>query len=148
MSQFQHLFSGLALFSYLLAGGWGPGSYWMRCEDSDGTVEIQTLFTLCCADQQEGLDEAVEVDGSSGAVLTGQDRCRVCVDTPLFNEFSQAKQERSATTFTPDAFAAATLCVSPVPPSTSPHLLLPLYSLRSHLGGAAHMSVATVVLRC
>lgn len=146
MNPFQHLFGGLALFSYLLAGGWGPGSYWMRCEDSDGTIEFQTLFTLCCADQQEDPDEAVEMDGGAGAELRGPDRCRVCVDTPLFNDVSQAKQERSATTFTSDAFAAAALCVSP--PSTSPHLLLPLYSLPSHLGGAAHMSVATVVLRC
>jgi hypothetical protein len=146
MLRSQRLPSILALAAYLLAGGWGPGSYWMRCEAADGTVQIETRFTLCCTDERAEAEHAVGVARPADASLQVADEgCGPCVDTPLLSAFIQpAKDRHTSQRFEQTSpltvlFTASTFAVTPHMPSSVP--VVP-----QHV--SARAAVETVVLRC
>lgn len=147
MRRTHRISSLVALVAYLFSGGWAAGSYWMRCEGADGSVRIETRFTMCCTDDPSHEGHESHPDHGASAVLD-ETGCGPCVDTPLIGAFvhlakdRQVKQALAEELLPPASFSSSTDHVLSLrgTPFSAP--------APSERGESAHSSVATVVLRC
>ena len=151
MRRFHRFVPILTLVTFLFSGGLGSGTNLVLCERADGTVRIETPFNRCCDKEPSSCldEEPSDAQTVASVQAIAPFGCGVCIDTPIFTAAEHQSTVRPATAtevvLRPD-FSVLDATTPTISPDAAlmrfAHAPAPIPS------GAAHLSVATVVLRC